>query len=581
MADGSTVVTMECPARRRALADTGLGAGPDATFDRYAAMVCAALDAPIGVVSLVGPDAEVVPGAAGLPDPYATGRTIPLSHSLGQHVVASGEPLIVGCTSEDDRVRTHPAMDAFGIGSYAGVPLTDADGHVLGSLAAIDHRPRQWSDGELALLTDLAAACSDSLRLRIATRHAAAAYDRSQLLLHASIGLSRTHTVIDVVNEANRMVKGSFDPVDIGVVLLDDHGGFRVVRTDMLPADVTDRWITFSSDDAVPAAEALRTGRLVAFGDPAAIAAGFPAGAADLQRLGWQAIACAPIPGPRRPLGALTFAWDHPHDIDAGEQAIITALADYVGQALRRADALDQQSTAAATLQKALLTPLPAVEHLRLTARYLPAHHGDHVGGDWYDAVPLPGGRLALVMGDVTGHSLEAAAAMSELRSMLRGFLTGPVDEPAALLRRLEHANRVLRADTIASAIVAFLDPAPAGAYRLRWSNAGHPPPLVINPDHTVEDLHGADPLLGAVRRPPRIDRTRLLPPGSTLVLYTDGLVETRTEPFDQGVARLHELIRRHPGGTPDDLADRLAGHAETRGHEDDVALLIVGTTAI
>ncbi|WP_433304059.1 GAF domain-containing SpoIIE family protein phosphatase [Actinoplanes sp. CA-030573] len=579
MASGPALVTAEDPARLRALADTGLGARPDATFDRYAAMVCAALDVPVGLVSLVAAHEEVVPGAAGLDHPYALERRIPLSHSLGHRVVAAGEPVVVGRASDDDRVRTHPALDAFGIGSYAGVPLTDADGRVLGSLAAADHRPREWSDGDLALLTDLAAACSDSLRLRIATRHAAAGYDRSQLLLHASIGLSRTRTVTDVVDEANRMVKGSFDPVDIGVVLLDDHGGLRVSRTDMLPADVTQRWITFSASDPVPAAEAVRTGRLVAFGDPDAIAAGFPSGAADLRRLGWQAIACAPIPGPRRPLGVLTFAWDHPHDIDAGEQAIIAALADYVGQALRRADALDQQSTAAATLQKALLTRLPAVDRLRLTARYLPAHHGDHVGGDWYDAVTLPGGRLAIVMGDVTGHSLEAAAAMSELRSMLRGFLTDPVDEPSALLHRLEHANRVLHADTIASAIVAFLDPAPAGAYRLRWSNAGHPPPLVISPAGTVEDLNGADPLLGAVRRATRADRTRLLPAGSTLVLYTDGLVETRTEPFDLGVARLHELIGRHPGATADDLADLLAGHAETRGHEDDVALLIVGTT--
>jgi serine phosphatase RsbU (regulator of sigma subunit) len=184
------------------------------------------------------------------------------------------------------------------------------------------------------------------------------------------------------------------------------------------------------------------------------------------------------------------------------------------------------------------------------------------------------------VIGDVTGHSLEAAAAMSELRSMLRGFLTDPVTQPSALLRRLEHANRALHAGTLASAIVAYLDPAPDGALLLRWSNAGHPPPLVINPDGTLDDLPGTDPLLGAVRRASRSDHTRLLPAGAVLVLYTDGLVETRAETFDQGVELVRELIRRHAPRSAEEVADLLVRHAESRGHDDDVALLVVETTA-
>jgi serine phosphatase RsbU (regulator of sigma subunit) len=239
---------------------------------------------------------------------------------------------------------------------------------------------------------------------------------------------------------------------------------------------------------------------------------------------------------------------------------------------------LDRQIAAATTLQTALLTALPKVDPLSVAARYLPAHHDDHIGGDWYDVIALPEQRLALVIGDATGHSMDAAAAMSELRSMLRGFLVDRVEPPSALLRRLEHANRTLTANTIATALVAYLDPAPDGAYRLTWSNAGHPAPIVINSDGTVVSLSGADPLIGAIRHAARTNRSHLVPAGATLLLYTDGLVETRTEPLDTAYARLDRLLSDHQHATPQALADRLARHAEDHAHEDDVAILIIST---
>jgi serine phosphatase RsbU (regulator of sigma subunit) len=138
----------------------------------------------------------------------------------------------------------------------------------------------------------------------------------------------------------------------------------------------------------------------------------------------------------------LTFSWDHPQELDADQRSVIITVAGYVGQALQRVTYLDEQNTAARTLQEALLTRLPsAANGCRLAARYLPAHHGDLIGGDWYDAVPLTASRLALVIGDVSGHNLTAAAAMSELRSMLRGLLIDRAETPSALLQRLDHAS--------------------------------------------------------------------------------------------------------------------------------------------
>jgi serine phosphatase RsbU (regulator of sigma subunit) len=344
-----------------------------------------------------------------------------------------------------------------------------------------------------------------------------------------------------------------------------------------LPGEVADRWLTFPTAATVPAAEAFRSGQLITLADPDSIAAAFPQGAADLQLLGWQAIACAPIPGLNSPLGVLTFAWAHPHDIDVHEQATIAAIAGYVGQALQRARQFDRQNTAATTLQRALLTPLPIVGRLRMAARYLPAHHGDHVGGDWYDALALPEQRLALVIGDVAGHGLHAAAAMSQLRSLLRGFLVDRVEPPSALLRRLEQANRALTGNTIATVLVAYVDPA-EGGHRLHWSNAGHPPPMIIHPDGSVEQLCGTDPLIGAQRQVSRTNRTLHLKPGTTLLLHTDGLVETRTQTLDQGFERLRRLITGHHSAAPQDLADLILRHADAHAHEDDIALLVLRT---
>ena len=138
-------------------------------------MVAGRLRVPVALVSLVEADRQVFPGLVGLAEPWATRRQTPLSHSLCQHVVATGHPLVLADARSDERTCTSLAIGDLGVVAYAGMPLTDSDGHVLGSLCAIDTEPREWSDQELADLADLTEACGTELRLRIATyvaRHA-------------------------------------------------------------------------------------------------------------------------------------------------------------------------------------------------------------------------------------------------------------------------------------------------------------------------------------------------------------------------------------------------------------------------
>ena len=195
------------------------------------------------------------------------------------------------------------------------------------------------------------------------------------------------------------------------------------------------------------------------------------------------------------------------------------------------------------------------------------------MGGDWYDAVPGTRGGLTAVIGDVAGHDMAAAARMGQLRSMSRAYAVDRNESPSALLRRLDAANHRLGDPSIATAVVAMLDPTDGG-YRLRWANAGHPPPLLIGPDGEVQSLTGHDILLGVRQYARRHTWTCPLPPGATVLLYTDGLVERRGRSLDDGIARLRGRLTGSGRGS---LAEVLeAAAAMDTEQTDDIAMLAI-----
>jgi serine phosphatase RsbU (regulator of sigma subunit) len=594
------------------LARTGWTSAPDETFDRFATMVRRVLDVPVALVTVVEPDRQCFLGASGLDEPWNTERQTPLSHSFCRLVVATAGPLVVADAREDPRVRDNPAIDALGVVAYAGMPLTDVHGNVLGSLCAIDHTPRRWTDDELRLLADLAAACSDSLRLRISSEVAERgrreadearqrlrmAFNRSQVLLNASVALTATGTIAEVVTAVGKLVTGALDPVDLGIALFDPDAaevdpvdlGIALFDPDAAEEHGTDlhtvppmrgglaeAWAALARAAVRPAADAARKGQPFVLADRQAIADALP-DVDGLEDHGWHAIAGAPLRGPDGPIGVLTVAWRHPHEIEPDELAVVTTLAGYVAQAVRRATDLEQRTTAATVLQRALLTAVPTIGGLDLAARYVPAHSGDLVGGDWYDVIACPDGRVALVVGDVCGHSLDAAATMSELRSMLRGYLVDRVESPSRTLTRLDAACFALGQVPITTAVLAVLEPDPAGGHLLTWSNAGHPPATVLAPGAPPVLLGGSDLLLGATSGVTRHDHSRVLPPGSTVVLHTDGLVERRNSGIDEGFADLHDALGRHRHLRPADLADLLIDRIPASDRDDDIAFLIIRT---
>ncbi len=273
------------------------------------------------------------------------------------------------------------------------------------------------------------------------------------------------------------------------------------------------------------------------------------------------------------------------------------------GLALGNAQAFAEQRDLAEALQRSLLTAPPQPDHLHVVVRYEPATEAAKVGGDWYDSFLQPGGSTNVVIGDVIGHDTAAAAAMGQMRSLLRGIAMTTDEGPADVLRRMDAVLDGLRVDSSASVVVARFEQTEQEraerVTRLRWSNAGHPPPLVVmvhGDDGVIDpaDQAGRVPaaavevrelwadetnmLLGLFPDAHRTESVASLPRGSTVLLYTDGLVERRGEGLEQGIARLADVLREvaAEGLDLDAVCDEVLRRMLPERPEDDIALVAV-----
>ena len=262
---------------------------------------------------------------------------------------------------------------------------------------------------------------------------------------------------------------------------------------------------------------------------------------------------------------------DPARPFSAEDRALFALLCGYLGQALHRAHRSDQQRETALALQRAILGPsrLPP----GFAARYEPASRPLEVGGDWYDLVELPDGRIGIVVGDCVGHGLEAATVMGQLRSACRALLLQDAS-PAQTLSAMDRFAALIPGAFCSTVFCGLLDRA---AGRLTYSSAGHPPGILAHPDGRIESLNGGRSFpLAVLRDARRTEVTCSLPGRSTLLLYTDGLVERRRVTFDTGMAQAGEALREGQDAGVEDLASRvMRGMAPPGGYEDDVALVV------
>ena len=300
-----------------------------------------------------------------------------------------------------------------------------------------------------------------------------------------------------------------------------------------------------------------------------------------LLRLAPETLMVLPLRGRGRTRGIVTLA--RRADRDGCTAADVTALRDVTAQmglALDNAHLHATRRDLTEELQRTLLTALPEVADLQLAARYVPASTGAQIGGDWYDAFLLRDGCTCVVVGDVTGHDLQAAVRMAQIRNVLRGGAHAVVQPPAAILSALDWAVQDLEINALSTAVLARVEQPPDAARRgvrvLRWSNAGHLPPLLLHPDGRAELLsRPPELLLGLRRHTVRSDHTQELAPGATVLLYTDGLVEHRGERLGASLERLRAAAERLAHQDLETFCDDLVDELAPSG-DDDVALLAV-----
>jgi serine phosphatase RsbU (regulator of sigma subunit) len=361
----------------------------------------------------------------------------------------------------------------------------------------------------------------------------------------------------------------------------DEQGGFRNIAVAHVDPDKV-RWARALEERYPPDPDAqtgapavIRTGRSELY--PVIDEELLIAGAKDaehleiMRELRMNSAMVVPMRARERTLGAITFIFAESgrhystHELELAEE-----LGRRAGLALDHARLYDREHRTAETLQRALLPPtLPLIEGHQLASRYLPGQVGDHVGGDWYDAFVLPDGRIGIAIGDIGGRGISAAALMGQMRNALRAYALKAGD-PGTVLADLR-----LLADTLSELIFATVmyivyDPVSGEAV---LSNAGHLPALMLDAEHHASFLDApVCPPLGTGATAPTDEHRFTLRPGATLVLYTDGLVESRERSLEHGFARLVEIAGASAGDV-ERLADDIVADLPER-RDDDIALL-------
>ena len=364
----------------------------------------------------------------------------------------------------------------------------------------------------------------------------------------------------------------------------------------VLRGRVVSQAITTGADDAIAAyAEipldselipaAVTVGRRPVLLGDRAVGGASGAGMAEMfEATGLHAVVGYPLLAGGETLGALTFGWDHPRSFSPADEDVFSALAAQCAQALVRIRARDAEQARAVqavemseALQRSLLTEPTQHPGCTVAARYRPAGLLAQIGGDWFDSFTTAAGLVDVVVGDVSGHDQDAAALMGQARNLLRGIAYTVDEPPAAVVGQLDRAMADLGTGVYATLVLACLEEPDEREVRVvRWTNAGHPAPLVVRTDGRVELLDTRPELmLGVDPAARRSDHRAELAPGETLLLYTDGLVERRGTDLDDGTAWLVATVGAataagvRGGDLCDHLLDLVAQEAE-----DDIALL-------
>jgi PAS domain S-box-containing protein len=490
--------------------------------------------------------------------------------STGEALRVRHEYFVADGTRRAVDLAFSPVVDRSGGVSYlvvSGLDITDAE-------LATRERQRRLDTETQALRTA-------ELQLAYVERQQARAVQRLEQLVDATLAFAAANTIDELVN----------DVVERAVNVLGADAGMVAVRSD--------DWLTVTAsasldhlpdwsqplDSDLPMAHVARTGTRLLLPTRAARAAFSANAGRRYGETGRDAWAFFPLSPGGRLLGSLAVGWREEREVSDDEVSLLEAFSAQCGQALERIQHQQAERTTAQrvarlaeALQVSLLTRPPTPDGLEIAVRYQPAAELAKVGGDFYDAFVDASGATVIAVGDIAGHDTAAAAAMAQIRNLLRGLAYDTDDSPADVLRRLDIALAGLRVSVLATALLARIGPPGVdGQRRLVWSSAGHPPPLLREPGGAGARVLYADPgvMLGVHPGSKRTDATVPLAPGSMLLLYTDGLVERRDEDLDRSIQALRALLARTGDQSAEHTCDTLLRQCVTGG-DDDIAMLAV-----
>ncbi|GEC07667.1 magnesium or manganese-dependent protein phosphatase [Streptomyces spinoverrucosus] len=340
-----------------------------------------------------------------------------------------------------------------------------------------------------------------------------------------------------------------------------------------------------------PAAEVVRTGRAVYLPSPDHYKSRYPLTWPLAERFGRQSWAFLPLTVAGRTMGAWMAAFAHPVGFTPDERSVLTTVARMLAQALTRAGTAESERELTDGLQRSMLPTLgPEIPGMSVAARYIPTGGGLQVGGDWYDMIPLPSGRIALVIGDVQGHDVRAAGLMGQLRIALRAYASEGHRPDAVLSRASRFLHGISTTDEdpadLRFATCLYVEADPETGV-LDIARAGHPDPAIRMADGTVLKQPTAGGLPLGIDPDADYPTTQLvLEPGETMLICTDGLIETGGHDLETGWVRIRTILEEHKGDL-EELADSLvqAVHGPSSHHttgpladrrEDDIAVLLL-----
>jgi serine phosphatase RsbU (regulator of sigma subunit)/anti-sigma regulatory factor (Ser/Thr protein kinase) len=499
----------------------------------------------------------------------------------------------VGDVLNDPRIESLP-HGHLPVRSYLATSVMSRTGEIIGALMFGHDDPHafdQRSEDVVRLVAAQASVAIENARLfaaeKSARKQAEEAVDRLALLQTITSRLANAFTSREALSAVVDTLSGPMGAHRIGVYLRED-GVFRLVAGTGggtgQPSGESSPMRLLRADWPSPAATAAATREPVILRSVEQIRGEYPELAMSLR--GVEAGVCLPLTFGDNTLGVLVLAWPYPRAFPTREVEMLSAAAGQLASALERVRLYDAERAAqdrladnaaqaikvSQTLQRSLLPrSLPKVESVEVAVRYLPGTAGAEVGGDWYDLIAGPGGVGVLVVGDVQGHSIGAAAVMGQLRTALHAYLAEG-HEPHVAVARVNRVMADLDAHVLVTCCLIALDPASGEAKIVR---AGHPLPLLRRADGSVQAIaeEGGIPL-GVLADEQWPTATVRLEAGDRLLLYTDGLVEHPGDDVTTGVVALMEATAAAGFGRADADADAILASLGTH-RRDDVALMV------